>query len=354
MPHPFLSRWARVLALCFAPLLTGVAHAQTASVDSLGVDDSPSAMQALIEAAKKEGSLQYYATHPAKYLPLLIEPFEKKYGIKVNVWRTSSENVLARTLNEARAGHSGADMVEAIAPPIEALRRENLLMKVAAPNQKDLIPGRLPAHHQWVTNLRYILVQAYNTNKVLKSDLPKTYADLLDPKWKGKLAIEANDHEWVSSVIDSLGEAEGMRVFSKLFADNQMSVRSGHSLLNGLVASGEVPLALTVYQDSAAQQKAKGAPIDWFVIDAAISVPNATAILKTAPHPHAALLFYDYMISPDAQRVLARSDYYPSNAKVEPPALRKVKTNALDPAQLLDNQQSSDARFQTLQKQIQR
>jgi iron(III) transport system substrate-binding protein len=96
---------------------------------------------------------------------------------------------------------------------------------------------------------------------VRKSDLPKRFQDLLAPKWRGKLAIEGDDHEWLSSVIADMGEASGIQFWRELAATNGISVRSGHPLLTSLVASGEIPLALTVYQYSVEQAKRKGLPI---------------------------------------------------------------------------------------------
>jgi iron(III) transport system substrate-binding protein len=192
-----------------------------------------------------------------------------------------------------------------------------------------------------------VFVQAYNTDKVGKEDLPKTYRDLLAPKWKGKLAIEGDDHEWMSSVIADMGEAEGVKFFRDLVATNGLSVRSGHPLLTNLVASGEVPLALTVYQYSVEQAKKKGSPIDWFVIEPAVSITNGIGVARRAPHPRAALLFYDYIISAEAQGILAKIGYVPTHAKIESP-IRGVKIKFLDAATLLDEQEKSFSVFEQI------
>ncbi|MDB5761045.1 MAG: hypothetical protein JWQ21_40 [Herminiimonas sp.] len=321
------------------------AHSQT--LQKLATSTDEGRQQRLIEGAKKEGSLLFYTTTPVEYANQLIEPFEKKYGIKVNVWRARSELILQRVINEARAGKPVADVVASISPPMEALHRENLLQEIVSPYHKELIPSAVPAHHQWVSTLQYVFVQAYNTNKVSKDELPKTYQDLLSPKWKGKLAIEGSDHEWVTSVIKDMGEASGTRFFNDLVAGNGLSVRNGHPLLTNLVASGEVPLALTVYQYSVEQAKKKGSPMDWFVIEPAVTIADAMGVPKKAPHPHAALLFYDYMISPEAQHILAKIGYFATSSKVEPP-IRNVKLKVLDPGILLDDQEKSYARFESI------
>jgi iron(III) transport system substrate-binding protein len=230
---------------------------------------------------------------------------------------------------------------------MEALRREKILQEVYSPHHKELIPSAVPSHREWVSTLQYVFVQAYNTTKVSKAELPKTYQDLLNPRWKGQLAIEASDHEWMTSVIKDMGEANGIKFFKDLVAGNGLSVRSGHPLLTNLTAAGEVPLALTVYQYSVEQAKKKGSPIDWFAIEPAISIADGIAISKKAPSPHAAMLFYDYMISPEAHEILVKIGYSPTNSRVEPP-LKNVKLKTLDASTLLDEQESSTALFKSI------
>ena len=109
-------------------------------------------------------------------------------------------------------------------------------------------------------------MQAYNTNLVSKDELPKTYRDLLNPRWKGRLAVEAEDYDWFAQVVIGLGEAQGLKLFRDIVATNGISVRRGHSVLNNLIVAGEVPLGLSAYGFLAEQAKLKGAPLDWFVI----------------------------------------------------------------------------------------
>jgi len=343
---PDLKRASAVLVFAMSLVLfVHAGHSQT--LQKLATYQGEDRQQRLIEGAKKEGALLFYTTFPTEYANQLIEPFKNKYGVKVNVWRARSEIVLRKVITEARAGGPSVDVITIISPAVEALRRENLVQEIHSPYHKDLVHFAAPAHREWVSTLQHVFVQAYNTNKVRKQDLPKTYEDLLAPKWKGKLAIEGDDHEWMSSVIADMGSAKGIKFFRDLVANNGLSVRSGHPLLTNLVASGEVPLALTVYQYSVEQAKKKGAPIDWFVIEPAVSITNGIGVAKRAPHPHAALLFYDYIISPDAQRILAKIGYVPTNVKIESP-IKGVKLKLLDTATLLDEQEKSTSLFEQI------
>jgi iron(III) transport system substrate-binding protein len=219
---------------------------------------------------------------------------------------------------------------------MEALAREKVLAPVASPVHKDLLAGSVPPHRMWAATILSVWVQAYNTSQVKKSELPKTYQDLLDPKWKGKLGIEGKDDDWFATVVHQLGgEEKGLAFFRKLVETNGISVRKGHTLLNNMVISGEVPLALTVYNYMPQQAKAKGAPIDWFAIEPAIARSNAVGVAAKAKHPAAALLFYEYLLGPDGQKAFTSIDYVPTNTRVESP-VKGLKIQATDPVRSLD------------------
>jgi iron(III) transport system substrate-binding protein len=190
-------------------------------------------------------------------------------------------------------------------------------------------------HREWAATLLSVWVQVYNTNLIKKADLPKSYAQLLDPKWKGKLGIEAKNQDWFASVVQIMGGGEkGLKFFRDLVSTNGVSVRHGHTLLNNMVVAGEVPLALTVYNYMPEQVKKKGAPVDWFALEPAVARSNAVGVARRAPHPAAALLFYDYMLT-GAQEYLVGMDYVPTSTKVPSP-LRGVAILQTDPIRSLD------------------
>ncbi len=301
----------------------------------LATYEGPDRMERIIAAAKKEGTLTLYTTIAEKDLPVLIKPFEAKYGIKVVVWRAGTDKVLQRTLAEAAAKRYDVDLVHFGSPEMEALSREKVLQPVLSPTYKDLQPGSVPPHHEWAATVLSVWVQAYNTNLVRKEDLPKTYQDLLDPKWKGKLGIEAKNQDWFATVVQLNGGADkGLKFFQDLVARNGISPRTGHTLLTNMVVSGEVPMALTVYNYMPEQARKKGAPIAWFAIEPAIARSNAIGVARRAPHPAAALLFHEYMIT-EAQQLMTTIDYVPTNIKMVSP-LRGVKILITDPIQSLD------------------
>lgn len=326
-----MKRTLKTLLAAAGVMLAVAAAAQTPLATYEGADR----LQRIVEAAKKEGMLTLYTTIAEKDLPAVIKPFETKYGIKVVVWRAGTDKVLQRTLAEAAAKRDEVDVVHFGSPEMEALSREKVLMAVKSPTYKDLTPGSVPAHQQWAATLLSVWVQAYNTNLIKKDELPKTYADLLNPKWKGKLGLEAKNQDWFQTMVEIMGGGDkGMKFFNDLVATNGLSPRKGHTLLNNMVVSGEVPMALTVYNYMPEQAKKKGAPIDWFVLEPAVARSNAVGVAARAKRPNAALLFHEYMLT-DAQPLLVGIDYVPTNTKVDSP-LKGVKIIITDPIRSLD------------------
>ena len=291
--------------------------------------------QRILEGAKKEGALEIYTSAQSDDMGALVSAFEKKYGIKVTMWRSSSEKVLQRAVTEARAGRFTLDVAETNGPELESMHREKILTPVKSPYLADLLPEAIRPHGEWVGTRLNVFVQAYNTSLVKKEELPRTWEDLANPKWKGKLGIEQEDSDWLAGEYSVLGEARADKVFKQIVAANGISVRKGHTLLTQLVVSGEIPLALTVYNYKAEQLKGKGAPIDWFSIGPAIARPNGVAVTKKAPHPHAAVLFYDFEISPEGQQILAKREFVPTSRKVDTP-LNKIPMKFVDATDALD------------------
>jgi iron(III) transport system substrate-binding protein len=320
-----------LISLAAAPF----ASAQQGTLAALAQYEGADRMERLLQGARKDGFLSVYTSFPPEDIAAVNEAFEKKYGVKVRAWRSSSENVLQRTLAEAKAGRFEVDIVECNSIPLETLHREGVLQRVRSARLAELVPAAVPKHGEWVASRLSLFVQAYNTKQVRKDELPKSYSDLLDPRWKGRLGIEASDMDWFSEVVSALGEDRGLKLFRELAATNRLSVRRGHSVLAQLVASGEVPFALTVYNFTAEQLKRRGAPLDWFVLSPAVAHANGVAVPKRAPRAHAALLYYEFMIGEEAQRLLSSRDSIPTSTRVES-SLDRSSFKVVDPARLID------------------
>jgi ABC-type Fe3+ transport system substrate-binding protein len=311
--------------------------AQKADVAALALYEGADREQRLAKAAKAERELTLYSSLVVEDLSALAAAFEKKYGVRLKYWRAGSEKVVQRTVTEARAGRFDFDVIETNGPELESLYREKLLQKAASPHFKDLLPDAIRPHREWIGDRLNMFVHAYNTNLVKKSDLPRSYEDFLDPKWKGKLGIEAEDVDWFATVVTAMGERKGLQLFRDIVARNGLSVRKGHTLLAGLVASGEVPFALTVYNHNADKLKKKGAPVDWYAIQPAIARVNGVALSRKPPHPNAAVLFYDFILGPEGQAILVKGNYVPTNRRADSGgAAAGTKLKFVDPAAMLD------------------
>jgi iron(III) transport system substrate-binding protein len=340
--------WMKALPLATiaAVFLTVPAAAQGADPSAVYLYKGADRDQRLLDAAKKEGTLTFYTSMQTPESGPLSRAFEKKFGIKVNLWRATSDQVVQRALTEARGGRNTVDAVETNAPEVEALAREGVVAEHFSPYFKDFPDWALPAHHKWTSARANLWVVAFNTNKVKREEIPPTYEGFADPKWRGRIGIESTDYDWMYAVVQFLGEQRGMDMFRKLSA-MKPDMRLGHALLAELIAAGEVPVGLTTYSGNADSVKKKGAPVDWVAVEPIVGRPQAVAVATRAPHPNAALLFADFMFSPDGQKLLNDLDRNPAS-KTQTTLLTKYKYSMVDPIKWLDD----SAKWEKLWKEL--
>lgn len=328
--------------------LPGVATAQAkVSAAELAGYTGADRQQRLVDGAKKEGPVSIYTSAQSDDMGALVAGFEKKYGIKATMWRAGSEKVLQRAVTEARSGRHTVDIIETNGPELESMSREKVLQAVKSAYHAELIPQALRPHGEWVGTRLNVFVQAYNTKAVKKEEVPKTWEDLLHPRWKGRLGIEAEDQDWLAGVCAEIGEAKALKLFKDIVTANGMSVRKGHTLLAQLVVSGEIPLALTVYSYKAEQFKDKGAPLDWLSIGTPIARSNGVGLARMSPNPHAALLFYEYEISQEGQKILAERDFVATSTKVPNP-FSKTGLRFVDSRMMLDEYDKWTKRYEEI------
>jgi ABC-type Fe3+ transport system substrate-binding protein len=309
--------------------------AQTRTLADIASDAAPDRMERLAADAKKEGSLGLYTSRVADDTTPVTDAFTKKYGIAVQVWRASNQDVIQRAVAESRAGRCPADVISSGTPALEPLYREQLLQPIKSPTTSDLMPQALRPHGAWVGVSVNIISGAYNTNLVKPDELPTRYDDLKNPRWKGRLAIEAEDVDWFAAVLGKLGEEKGVALFRDIVRTNGISRRTGHTLLTNMVAAGEVPLAMTVYSYKPEQLARIGAPVRALYLPPLIALATGVSVARCAPHPNAAVLYYEFMLR-EGQEVLAKRDIVPTNLKVRPlPAHAEI--TFMDPVQMLDN-----------------
>ena len=288
----------------------------------------------MLAEAKKQREVVMYTSLNLKDSVPITEAFEKKTGVKVQLWRASSEKVLQRAVTEARAGRFACDIIETNGPEMEACYREKLLEEFYSPHFKDLPAAAFPRHRHYVADRFNFFTIGYNTNLVKPEEVPNAYTDLVNPRWAGRVGLEGSDVDWFGAVVKSMGEQKGLEFFRKL-ADMKPQIRTGHTLMAELVASGEIPLAATLYNHNVERLTVKGAPIKWKAITPTFGRPNAIGVARHAPHPHAAMVFVDFMLSRDGQTILKERNRVPASLSVDT-HLNKFPFQMIDPVITLD------------------
>jgi iron(III) transport system substrate-binding protein len=330
-------------ALCIAP---GHAQQKPAANQAIYLYQGPDRAERLAVQAKREGALVLYSTMTLEDAAPLLAAFEKKHAIKVSMWRAVNQKLVQRALAEARAGRHGVDVFEGSGPGLEILHREGLLEKFWSPAFADIPQQAFPRHGYYAPDNLLFTVMGYNTRLVQPEEVPRSYEDLLQPRWSGRFGIEASNVAWFAAVAKAMGEEKGLAYFQKLAA-MRPQVRSGHTLMTELVAAGEIPLVLTLYNQAVDKMKEKGAPIDWRPLSPAFGRADGIAVAKHAPHPHAALLFADFVLSPEGQRIIKERARVPVNREVDSSFDQQV-FRIIDLAGLLDEWETWENRWHSL------
>jgi iron(III) transport system substrate-binding protein len=280
----------------------------------------------VLQDAKKEGRLVLYTGMETDEANLFLAEFAKKYPfIKTDLFRSSGEKVQTRFLVEHRANTHIADVFQTSIVQVYQLRNLKLLARYASEEAAAYPEGFKDPQGTWTAFYQIPYVIGFNTRLVASKDVPTSYEDLLQPRWKGWIAMETAEYQWFYHWMQILGRDRGVE-FMKKFAGQNLQMRAGHTLLAQLVAAGEAALATVVYSNRVERMKASGAPIDWVRFKGpTITAINAVSVPAQAPHPNAARLFVDFVLSKEGQsllrglrRVPARPDVLP-----DPPALTK-------------------------------
>ncbi len=276
----------------------------------------------LIAKAKQEGQLIYYTDLIVNQVVRpLVTAFEKKYGIKVNFARGDSQANSLKILNEYRAGKVQSDVV-GLTSGMHVLIAAGALRPFIAANGQEMPPQYRDPHHYWVATHRYVLTPAVNTGLVPANERPKSYTDLLDPRWKDKMVWKRNDLSggpgFVGNILLSMGEERGMDYLRKLATQRVKSIAGSARAVLDQVIGGEYPLCLQIFNHHAAISAKKGAPVSWLRLSPATVNPSLVALPKNAPHPNAGLLFVEFMTSKEGQAIFQRANYLPARPDVPP------------------------------------
>jgi len=223
---------------------------------------------------------------------------------------------------------------------LESLHREKLLQEFYSPSFKDLPPSAFQKGRGYVADRFNFFTMVFNTNLVKPDEAPKTYQDLLNPKWSGKLGLEVADSDWFAAMVKNMGEAEGLDYFRRL-KDNKPQLRKGHTLMAELVAAGEIPIAVALYNHAAARLAKSGAPIEWRALTPTMGRAGAVGLASNLSHPYAALLLVDFMLSKEGQEIIKSRQRVPASTIVPSP-LSNFSYKLIDPSITLDEAKKWD------------
>ena len=277
----------------------------------------PDRMQRILEGAKRENALSLYTSSSPEDMNAITSAFEKKYALKARIWRGSSSEMLQRALNERRAGRVEVDTYETTGATMEVFHREGLLQRIETSSASHLLPQASFAHKEWVASRLNTFTPAFNVNAFRKAEFPTTWAGFLEPKFKGKLAVEDTAIDWFASVVSDMGEEKGLALFRDIVARNGIQPRRGNTLLANMIASGEVPASLTSYDNVVLRMKDGGAPVDISYVSPVFSTPTGIGVSNKAPHPFAAVLFYEFMLN-DGQKLYFERGVNPTDVSIKP------------------------------------
>ena len=247
--------------------------------------------------------------------------------------RTGSEKLLNRVLTEFRAKKIFADVIQTVEFSMHIFNRTGALARYL-PQSNGAYPKEFKEEGFWTTVYYNAYVTAYNTRMVPARQLPKTYDDLLDPKWKGKLLMEGTKADWFAGMLQILGQERGLKYMREL-AKQQPSPREGHELLAQLVVAGEGAFDINIPAASVERMKERGAPIDWTALGPTPAIMVGAGLATGAPHPNAAKLFLEFVLSREGQKLMqtpgrhgARTDFGNEQAAM----LKDLKIVPVNPA----------------------
>lgn len=282
----------------------------------------------ILEKARKEGTLVLYTGTVLTELKEIIPAFEKRHPfLKVNYFRSTASRLFAKAQAEYGAGKYLVDIFASSLWGAQQYFESGFLGTYQSPERESILEASKDQDGYWTGDYIHIEALAYNTRLVPPAKRPRSYQDLLDPFWKGKLGVSQDTgFRWYGCMLKILGEEKG-RLFMQKLAQQQIRFYRGSSLVTNLLAAGEFSAALLVHHTDIENLRRAGAPLEAVLpLDQpVISIPHTIAIAKHPPHPNAAKLYIDFILSKEGQELMARLKYLPVRTDVSSDLLRLIK-----------------------------
>jgi iron(III) transport system substrate-binding protein len=304
---------------------------------------------ALIAAAKREGEVVWYST---QIISQLVRPvtaaFEKKYpGIKVRSTRANATETAVKILNESKAARPQADVFDGTTTVVP-LKQAGYVLQWLPEAAREYPADLKDPEGYWIAANLFILTPGFSTSLVPRGSEPRSYQDLLNPKWRGKLAwngfpTSSGIGGFVGTVLAEMGNEQGRAYLRELAKQNIAPLPGAAREVLDQVIAGEYSVALQIFNHHAVISAKKGAPVDWIKMEPATGNLSTISVLKNAPHPNAAKLLVDFIISKEGQEVFRAADYitaHPQVPALEPtlkPAEGKFRVHFFTPEQTEEN-----------------
>jgi iron(III) transport system substrate-binding protein len=309
MPSIVLTIWLIILVASFA-------SAQTKSIGELANYRGADREEVLKTGAKKEGNLVWYTSLTAHRD--IANVFEAKYpGVKVETYRAGSTDLTRRILSEAQARRNLADLVETTPPTLMIMRDNKLLLPFYSPYLTNYPSDAKEEADKdrvlWATDRESIISLGYNKNLIRPADVPKSFADLVKPEYKGRIGVSGDSTgvRFLGAVIRAKGE-EFIKQLRLL--EMKMHMISGGAI-HELMAAGEMPLSVSIFRNHVLAGQARGAPTEWVPLDLNATNAGGVALPSNSNNPHAALLLADFLLSPEGQKIFEEKFRFATSTK---------------------------------------
>lgn len=300
----------------------------------------------LVAKAEAEGKVLWYSSLLEKEaVKPLVDAFHAEYPrVKAEYIRSTGAEMAKRIIEDHRSGSAVADVFDG-STTVAEIEPQGLIEPYLPAAASDIPAAYRDAKNLWTAQVVYFTTVGYNTDLVKADEAPKSYSDLLDPKWKGKIGWATNGTAsgvgFVGNVLDQMGETEGMAYLKKLSGQDIRFIKGGGNETLQAVADGEILIGLSIFNHHTLIQKKKGGHVAWVRMEPLLSFPNPIGLLKDAPHPNAGKLLIEFILSEKGQKILRDSDHVPSSDLVDAPdpeVKHGFTVNFLSPVRLAQEQ----------------
>lgn len=297
--------WISMVVMIVLGVSSSGAQSTAGSVLAKLAKLSPEARhKALVDGARAERDVTFYSSLQPPQIEPFARAFEKRYPfVKVNAVRLSGSRVVTRIQSELNAGRNLVDVINVSGEEAAALKKVGALDPYLSP-QRDAYPPSAKDKEGYFGVVSLItMVLGYNSNLVKRADVPKSYDDLLQPKWKGQMFLDNEAFDWFAVLLKFYGRDKGLQ-FMRNLAKQDLTLIRGRTAAAQLLVAGEKPIAIVQSGNTMLDYKAKGAPVDLSILDPYMALANYIMLAKQAAHPHAAALLIDWSLSEEGQQLM--------------------------------------------------